>query len=209
MPFLNYRQPFGTLRSGSGFASLNTEYAISLGCTSLHPYLPAVALRAYYTAVKHRIFLDVIWNSKRAKFNYMKEKNFKIVSKWRFWLSFQFLLIILLNIIGHVREGNTFDRIFGSRLGEAFVGFIGTILGFPSGIYFLFTDDTKLMNTWLHGRFIAYILPAIYYPIFFLSVWYITKQKRNWKLITIGLILFMILSFGGCSRIVEIPLITT
>src|SRR3989344_9482886 len=51
----NSRQPLGTLHSGSGFASANTEYAVSLGCTSLHPYLPVVALRAYYTAVKHCI----------------------------------------------------------------------------------------------------------------------------------------------------------
>jgi len=134
----------------------------------------------------------------------MKEKFFKLVSKWRFWLSFQFLLIFVLNIIGHLREGNTLDRIFGSRLGEAFIGFIGTVLGFPSGIYFFFTDDTKI-----HGTFITYVLPAIYYPLFFILVWYITKQKRNWKLIALGLILFMFLSFGGCSRVVEIPLIVT
>ncbi|OGH88420.1 MAG: hypothetical protein A3J93_04085 [Candidatus Magasanikbacteria bacterium RIFOXYC2_FULL_42_28] len=29
---------------------------------SLHPYLPAVALRAYYTAGKHRIFWDIRQN---------------------------------------------------------------------------------------------------------------------------------------------------
>src|SRR3989344_8538517 len=61
----NSRQPFGTLHSGSGFASANTEYAVSLGCTSLHPYLPAVALWAYYTAVKHRIFWNVKLNLSR------------------------------------------------------------------------------------------------------------------------------------------------
>ena len=55
------RQPFGTLRSGSACGAPNTEYAVSLGCTSLHPYLPAVALRACDTTVKHRIF----WNAKQ------------------------------------------------------------------------------------------------------------------------------------------------
>ncbi|MEK7451728.1 MAG: hypothetical protein AAB664_00140, partial [Patescibacteria group bacterium] len=110
----------------------------------------------------------------------MKEKLLQLVTKWRFWLSFQFLLILILIIIGHVRERNALDRIFGSRFGEAFIGFIGTILGFPSGIYFFFTE--KIPN---NSVFMAYVLPAIYYPIFFFLVWYVTKQKRNWKLIAI------------------------
>ncbi len=139
----------------------------------------------------------------------MKKRLAELTHTWRFWLGLQFLLIFVLNIIGHVREKNALHLIFGSRLGEALIGLIGTILGFPSGIYFFFTTDTRLANTWLHGAFIAYTLPAIYYTLFLLCIWYITKQKRNWKIVATILTLFMILSFGGCSRVVEIPLIIT
>jgi len=41
----------------------NTEYAVLLGCTSLHPYLPVVSLSAYYTTGKYRIF----WNVSRKR----------------------------------------------------------------------------------------------------------------------------------------------
>ena len=69
-PFLeeqirNSRQPFGTLHSGSALGAPNTEYAVSLGCTSLHPYLLVMAHSVcYYITSKHRIF----WNVKRNKF---------------------------------------------------------------------------------------------------------------------------------------------
>lgn len=138
----------------------------------------------------------------------MEEKFLHTVTKWRCWLGFQFLLIFIINIIGHVRQGNTLGEIFGSDLPFTLFGLFITILGFPSGIYFFFTsgdlEDIRLSSTWLNGRFIGIIWPAIYYPIFFFLIRHITKQKRNWKLIAIGLILFMILSFAGLSRIVEI-----
>jgi hypothetical protein len=126
----------------------------------------------------------------------------ELITKWRFWIGFQFLLIIILNIIGHLREGNGLIEIFGYGSGMTLAGFIGTILGFPLGIYFLLVVRARLIDV---GVWI-YVLPAIYYPLFFTLVWYITKQKRKWKFLAIILILFMLLSFGGCSKVVEIPL---
>ena len=141
--------------------------------------------------------------------NNMKERIFKIIDQRRFWFSFQLSLIFLLNIVGHIREGNTPQRIFGSRLGEAFLGFVGTILGFPSGMYFLFTDQTRGLSKGPLSLFIAYIIPAIYYSAFFFSVIYIAKHKKYWRIVAICLLIFMLLSFAGCSRVVEIPLVIT
>ncbi len=123
----------------------------------------------------------------------------KLITKRWFWINFQFLLIIVLNVIGHIQAGNSFNQIF-HKLGAMFWMLVVTIIGFPSGIFFFFIKELRDLPI------LPQITAAIYYPLFLFLVWYITKQKRNWRLIAIGLIIFMVLSFIGCSKVIEIPL---
>lgn len=127
------------------------------------------------------------------------------VTKWKFWLLLQSSLIIILYIIGNIRAGNAIDKIFGERALEALVGFIATIIAFPLGFYFLFTDQNPKSNNPL----LVFGTAIIFYTLFFILVWYITKKKKYYKIIATVLFLFIIISFGGCSRIIEIPLIVT
>ncbi len=128
------------------------------------------------------------------------------ISKWKFWLSFQASLIMVLYIIGNIRSGNTIERIFVDRPLEAAFGFMGTIVGFPSGYLFLFFDKNFLSNKSVG---FIYLSALIYYILFFVLVWYMSKKKEYYKFIAVVLFIFMILCFGGCSRVIDISLIIT
>lgn len=126
------------------------------------------------------------------------------MSQRRFWFSLQLSLIALLNVIGHIRLKNDLKMIFVSRFGESLFGFAGTLIGFPLGI---FTDFIPRISDTLLGMFIFYAVA--YYAAFFLLVSYISSHKKHWRVVAVFLLAFMALSFAGCSRVVEIPLIMT
>lgn len=125
-----------------------------------------------------------------------------ILNTSTFWIVFQFLLLLGLNIIGHVRAGNHFENPTLHNLIWVIYGFIGTIVGFPSGMYFFFYDT----GTYANNLLLFYIIPVLYYPLFGLLVWYITTLKKYWRYAAIGLILFMLCSFIGCSTVIELPM---
>ncbi|MFC1722725.1 hypothetical protein ACFL0V_01170 [Nanoarchaeota archaeon] len=132
----------------------------------------------------------------------------KIVTNWKFLLSLQSALIILLYIIGNIRSFEENSKIFISRIPEAIVNLVGTILGFPSGIYFLFTTK-RIFAGGITGALVAYLVPLVYYSLFIVGLVYIAKKKKYFKKIALVLFIFMLLSFAGCSRVIELPLIIT
>lgn len=136
----------------------------------------------------------------------MKESFFSLIKKWPFWIGLQISLLALLTLIGTIRAGNSFHALF-TRYEEGLVNILATILGFPSGIYFLFHPQGSPSG--LLGIFFAWVVPALYYPTFLFLVWYITKEKENWKWIAVGLLAFLLLSFGGCARVISLPLVIT
>lgn len=135
----------------------------------------------------------------------MKEKIFSLFRKWPFWIGLQASLIFLLNIVGNVRAENTLHAL-SRNLGAMFGNFLFTFLGFPSGIYFLF-HDSRVPG--ILQVFFAYLLPLFYYSVFLFLVSYITKEKKHWKWMAIGLLVFMLLSFGGCARVIDLQLVIT
>ena len=137
----------------------------------------------------------------------MKKKFFSFFKMWPFWIGLQATLIILLNIIGHMRAENNLHDIL-LKPGMAVIGFFITVLGFPSGIYFFYNDGSKAHTGSLWTLFVL-ILPFVYYPLSFFLIRYIQKEKRHWRWIAIGLLAFILLSFGGCSKTVNIPLYFT
>lgn len=134
----------------------------------------------------------------------MKEKFLNTINKPRSWFLFHAILILALNIIGHIRAENTLHEMY-VNLGETCVGFVGTILAFPLGIYFFFADQMR----GIFSSLIVLLIPALYYPAFFILVSRITTYKKYWKVVALCLLAFMLFSFAGCSRVVEIPLLVT
>lgn len=136
----------------------------------------------------------------------MHNKFYNLLSKWRFYVSLQFLFIALLNIIGHVRAESSIHRIFESHFVETVMFFVVTIIAFPSGILALLSLGANPAHVF--GQLIFFIIPAIYYPLFIYTLWYIAHQRKNWRKYALALLIFMLLSFGGCSTYIEFGVMT-
>lgn len=137
----------------------------------------------------------------------MEEGSFSFLKKWRFWIGFQIFLIVVLNIIVFiVAKPANIPADSLERIELTFVNFCFTLLGFPMGIYFLFHGKGGAVSGFF-GIFFAYILPIIYYPAFLSLVWYIAKGKKHWRWISTGLLIFMLLSFGGCAQVTDMQLV--
>lgn len=137
----------------------------------------------------------------------MKKESFSFLRKWQFWIGFQVFLIVLLNILVLLNAGpeNTpTDPLQKTEL--MFFNACMTILGFPTGIYFLFHEARGAVSGFSES-FFAFVLPIIYYPVFLSLVWYITKGKKYWNWISVGLLIFMLLSFSGCASVTDLQLV--
>jgi len=122
------------------------------------------------------------------KLVHLKDKFFKLISKWNFWITSQFFLIFILSIIIYTQRVVQTSNIF-----EYLLILILTALNFHMGIYHYLGgpfDD----NMWS-----IVILPLIVWSIVLFLISSIIAHKKKWKLLAILLIIFILLNFVSCS----------
>ncbi|MBU2566154.1 hypothetical protein KKG46_01185 [Patescibacteria group bacterium] len=100
----------------------NTEYAVSLGCTSLHPYLLVMAHSVrYYITSKHRIFWNVIGNI------------YQFINKQ---LMIKYITVSIVNgFLFGVMDGIINANPFAQKLFEAYKPIAKTSINAPAGIF--------------------------------------------------------------------------
>ncbi len=123
-------------------------------------------------------FSDRIWN---------------FLYKPKFWVLFQFLLFVLLFVIGSIR-GNNFSHDVRLIL-EFLIMFAAVIVGFPLGVFYLYDNNFK---------FLTLFITSAYYIFFALFLFRILPRKTILtRIVAVSLLLFMVLSFAGCSRVIN------